>query len=65
MTMTSLAQIRPENRPIAIAAGFIVVILALGTAYTLSAPGTAPLLSPNYLLHSCRSAPSSASSPPA
>ena len=50
MTMTSLAQIRPENRPIAIAAGFILVILALGTAYTLSAQGTAPLLSPNYLL---------------
>lgn len=48
--MTALTQIRPENRPIAIAAGFILVILALGTAYTLSSQGTAPLLSPNYLL---------------
>jgi ribose transport system permease protein len=48
--MTTLTQIRPENRPIAIAAGFILVILALGTAYTLSVEGNAPLLSPNYLL---------------
>jgi ribose transport system permease protein len=47
---TALARIHPENRPIAIAAGFILVILALGTAYTLSSQGTAPLLSPNYLL---------------
>jgi ribose transport system permease protein len=48
--MTALTQIRPENRPIAVAAGFILVILALGTAYTLSVQGSAPLLSPNYLL---------------
>ena len=48
--MTALARLRPENRPILIAAGFILVILALGTAYTLSSQGTAPLLSPNYLL---------------
>jgi ribose transport system permease protein len=46
----AFARLRPENRPIAIAAGFVVVILALGTAYTLSSQGTAPLLSPNYLL---------------
>lgn len=39
-----------ENKPIAIAAGFILVILALGTIYTLQSQGTAPLLSPNYLL---------------
>ena len=39
-----------ENKPIAIAAGFILVILALGTVYTLHSQGTAPLLSPNYLL---------------
>ncbi|HVH02459.1 MAG TPA: ABC transporter permease [Amaricoccus sp.] len=42
--------LRPETRPIVIAAGFILVILALGTAYTLRAQGTAPLLSPGYLL---------------
>jgi ribose transport system permease protein len=39
-----------ENRPIVIAAGFIVVILLVGTVYTLSTTGTAPLLSPNYLM---------------
>lgn len=43
-------RLSPENKPIAIAAGFILVILALGTAYTLHAQGTAPLLSPTYLL---------------
>ena len=40
----------PENRPIVIASLFIVVILLVGTAYTLSTTGTAPLLSPRYLL---------------
>ena len=43
-------RLSPENKPIAIAAGFILVILALGTVYTLHSQGTAPLLSPNYLL---------------
>ncbi len=43
-------RLSPENKPIAIAAGFILVILALGTVYTLHQQGTAPLLSPNYLL---------------
>lgn len=42
--------ISAENRPIAIASLFIVVILLAGTAYTLSTTGTAPLLSPKYLL---------------
>ena len=41
---------RPENRPILIAAGFVLVILAFGTAYTVGTLGTAPLLSPTYLL---------------
>lgn len=41
---------RPENRPIVIALGFVLVILAFGTVYTVSTQGTAPLLSPNYLL---------------
>ncbi len=43
-------RLSPEDRPVAIAAGFVVAILALGTAYTLWAQGTAPLLSPTYLL---------------
>ncbi|WP_206040750.1 ABC transporter permease [Roseobacter ponti] len=40
----------PENKPIVIASGFIVVILAIGTAYTLVTQGTATLLSPGYML---------------
>ncbi|MEP5196793.1 MAG: ABC transporter permease, partial [Roseobacter sp.] len=40
----------PENKPIIIASGFIVVILAIGTAYTLVTQGTATLLSPTYML---------------
>jgi ribose transport system permease protein len=39
-----------ENRPIVIASGFVLAILAVGTAYTLATQGTATLLSPNYLL---------------
>lgn len=39
-----------ENKPIVIASLFIIVILLAGTAYTMSTTGTAPLLSPNYLL---------------
>lgn len=35
---------------ILIASLFIIVILMIGTGYTLSVHGTAPLLSPNYLL---------------
>jgi ribose transport system permease protein len=41
---------RRENRPIVIAAAFVLVILLLGTAYTLTHLGTAPLFSPRYLL---------------
>jgi ribose transport system permease protein len=48
--VSALARLGPENRPILIAAGFVLVILALGTAYTMSTQGTAPLLSPRYLL---------------
>jgi ribose transport system permease protein len=40
----------PEDRPIAIAGGFVLVILAVGTAYTLYTQGSATLLSPVYLL---------------
>jgi ribose transport system permease protein len=39
-----------DDRPIAIAALFIVVILVAGTAYTLAHFGSAPLLQPTYLL---------------
>jgi ribose transport system permease protein len=39
-----------ENRPIVIASGFVLAILAVGTAYTLATQGTATLLSPTYLL---------------
>ena len=39
-----------EDTPIAIAAGFILVILLAGTVYTTMTLGTAPLLTPNYLL---------------
>lgn len=45
-----LSTLRPENKPIVVASLFIVVILLIGTGYTLSVQGTAPLLSPNYLL---------------
>ncbi|HET8727259.1 MAG TPA: ABC transporter permease [Alphaproteobacteria bacterium] len=38
------------DRPIAFACGFIVLILAAGTAYTLATSGTASFLSPAYLL---------------
>jgi ribose transport system permease protein len=39
-----------DDRPILIAASFIVVILIAGTGYTMHRFGSAPLLSPNYLL---------------
>jgi ribose transport system permease protein len=39
-----------DDRPIVIAALFIVAILIAGTAYTMTRFGSAPLLSPNYLL---------------
>ncbi len=45
-----LARLSPEDRPIAIAALFILAILIAGTAYTLITSGTVPLLSPGYLL---------------
>ncbi|MHA6298601.1 ABC transporter permease [Devosia sp. CAU 1758] len=45
-----LARINPETRPSFIASGFILVILLVGTVYTLVTQGAAPLLSPNYML---------------
>lgn len=44
------ARISADDRPILIAAGFVLVILIIGTAYTSYTQGTAPLLSPPYLL---------------
>jgi ribose transport system permease protein len=45
-----LNRIKPEDFPILIAGGFVVVILLAGTAYTMTVMGTAPLLTPNYLM---------------
>lgn len=46
----SIPNLKPEDKPIVIASAFILVILGVGTAYTLSTQGSAPLLSPGYLL---------------
>src|SRR5215213_1342189 len=43
-------RLAPDDKPVAIAAGFVVVILAAGTVYTLATQGTATLLQPQYLL---------------
>ena len=48
--MTPLSRLSPENKPIAIAALFVVAIVLIGTGYTLVTQGTAPMLSPPYLL---------------
>jgi len=45
--MRALSQ---ENRTTLIAASFIIVILAVGTVYTLVTQGTASFISPHYLL---------------
>ena len=46
----ALPRLKPEDLPIAIASGFVLVILAAGTLYTTATLGSAPLLTPNYLL---------------
>ncbi|PYB71916.1 ABC transporter permease [Rhizobium wuzhouense] len=45
-----LSSIQPENKPIIAASLCIIAILLIGTGYTLTMQGTAPLLSPHYLL---------------
>ena len=45
-----LPGLKEDDRPILYASLFIVVILAVGTAYTLSTQGRATLLAPAYLL---------------
>ena len=47
--MNALSSFAPENRPIVIALGFTLVIILVGTAYTLITQGTAPMLTPSYL----------------
>src|SRR5215472_14378449 len=49
MTTVTLSLSR-DDRPILIAALFILVILVAGSAYTIARFGSAPLLSPTYLL---------------
>lgn len=39
-----------DTKPIIVASAFVLVILAVGTAYTLATQGTMTLLSPTYLL---------------
>ena len=41
---------KTEDKPLFIAAGFTLVILLIGTGYTLSTSGTMPLLQPTYLM---------------
>ncbi len=45
-----LSRLSRDDKPIAIAAMFILVILIAGTVYTLARFGTAPLLTPTYLI---------------
>lgn len=40
----------PDDRPVVFAAGFVLLILLVGTGYTLYTQGSAPLLQPQYLL---------------
>jgi ribose transport system permease protein len=44
------AYLRSIDRPILVACGFVILILAAGTAYTAVTQGTATFLSPTYLL---------------
>ncbi len=40
----------PDDKPVLFAAGFVLLILLVGTGYTLVTQGSAPLLQPQYLL---------------
>lgn len=40
----------PDDKPVLFAAGFVLLILLVGTGYTLLTQGSAPLLQPQYLL---------------
>jgi ribose transport system permease protein len=43
-------RLRPDDKPVVFAAGFVLLILLVGTGYTLYTQGSAPLLQPQYLL---------------
>jgi ribose transport system permease protein len=43
-------RLSPEDKPVVFASGFVLLILAAGTAYTLATQGNATLLQPQYLL---------------
>jgi ribose transport system permease protein len=40
----------PDDKPVLFAAGFVLLILLVGTGYTVFTQGSAPLLQPQYLL---------------
>lgn len=40
----------PDDKPVVFAAGFVILILLVGTVYTFYTQGSAPLLQPQYLL---------------
>jgi ribose transport system permease protein len=49
--MSALAlRLKADDKPIVLAAAFIIAILAMGTVYTVATQGSATLLSPRYLL---------------
>lgn len=45
-----ISKIKPDDKPILIAAAFVIAILLVGTSYTLITQGTMPLLTANYLM---------------
>jgi len=51
-TMTAPRSLRlgRDDKPVVFAAGFVLLILLVGTGYTLYTQGSAPLLQPQYLL---------------
>ncbi|WP_237049991.1 ABC transporter permease [Microvirga ossetica] len=43
-------RLKPDDKPVVFAAGFVLLILLVGTGYTILTQGSAPLLQPQYLL---------------
>ena len=43
-------RLKPDDKPVIFAAGFVLLILLVGTGYTIMTQGRAPLLQPQYLL---------------
>jgi len=43
-------RLMPDDKPVVFAFGFVLLILLVGTGYTLFTQGSAPLLQPQYLL---------------